>query len=117
VRGSKILVWGAAYKKDIGDSRESAVFDIIPDLLRKGAIIDYFDPYIPELQLKDGFLKRSVILKSVKYTPRILKNYDLILILTDHSGFNYDELAKNSKLVVDTRNAIKSRKHKNITWS
>jgi len=115
VRGSKILVWGAAYKKDIGDARESAIFDIIPDLLRKGAIVGYFDPYIPELQLKDGFLKKPVTLKSVKYTPKILKNYDLVLILTDHSGFNYDEVAKNSKLVVDTRNAIKSRKHKNVS--
>jgi len=132
VRGSKILVWGAAYKKDIGDTRESAVFDIIPDLLRKGAIIDYFDPYVPEIQFKDGFLKRPVTLKSIKYSPKILKNYDLVLILTDHSGFHYpskakggkentvlfdyDKVAKNSKIVVDTRNAIKSRKHKNVTW-
>jgi len=114
VRGSKILVWGAAYKRNVGDSRESAIFDIIPDLLRKGAIIDYFDPHIPKLQLKDGFLKKPVTLKSIKYTPKILKNYDLVLILTDHSDFNYDEIAKNSKLVVDTRNAIKSRKYKNV---
>jgi len=116
VRGSKILVWGAAYKKDIGDSRESAVFDIIPDLLRKGALVDYFDPYIPKLQLKDGFLKKPVTLKSVKYNPKILKSYDLVLILTDHSSFDYDKVAKNSKIVVDTRNAIKSRKHKNVSW-
>ena len=114
VRGSKILVWGAAYKRNVGDPRESAIFDIIPDLLRKGAIIDYFDPHIPKLQLKDGFLKKPVTLKSIKYTPKILKNYDLVLILTDHSDFNYDEIAKNSKLVVDTRNAIKSRKYKNV---
>ena len=116
VRGSKILVWGAAYKKDIGDPRESAVYDIIPDLLRKGAEVSYFDSYIPELSFKDGFLKRSVVLKSIKYTPAKLKNYDLVLILTDHSGFDYEKLARNSKLVVDTRNAVKSRKHKNVSW-
>ena len=116
VRGSKILVWGAAYKKDVGDPRESAVYDIISDLLRKGAVVNYFDPYIPKLRLKDGFLKKSVTLKSVKYTPNILKNYDLVLILTDHSGFNYDELARKSNFVVDTRNAIKSRKYKNVSW-
>jgi len=114
VRDSKILVWGAAYKRNVGDPRESAIFDIIPDLLRKGALVDYFDPYIPKLTFKDGFLKKPVTLKSIKYTPAKLKNYDLVLILTDHSGFDYDKLARNSKFVVDTRNAIKSRKHKNV---
>ncbi|MBZ9572627.1 nucleotide sugar dehydrogenase, partial [Patescibacteria group bacterium] len=105
VRDSKILVWGVSYKKDIGDVRESASLDIIPDLLRKGAKIDYFDPYLKEFRIDNKTLK------SIKYTPAILKNYDLVLILTDHSGFNYDEVAKNAKFIVDTRNAIKSRKH------
>ena len=114
VRRSKILVWGAAYKKDIGDPRESAALDIIPDLLRKGAEVDYFDPYVPKLQLKDSFLIKPVTLKSIKYNSGILKKYDLVLILTDHSNFDYDEIVKNSKLVVDTRNAIKSRKYKNV---
>jgi len=110
VRDSKILVWGAAYKKDVGDPRESAIYDIVPDLLRKGAIVDYFDPYVKELKIEDR------VLKSIRYSPTILKNYDLVLILTDHSGFNYDEIAKKSKLVVDTRNTIKSRKYKNVSW-
>ncbi len=114
VRGSKILVWGIAYKKDIGDPRESAVYDIIPDLLRKGAKVNYFDPYIPKLQLKDGLLKKSITLKSIKYTLEILKKYDLVLILTDHSGFDYNQLAQKAKLVVDIRNAIKSRRYKNV---
>ncbi|MBC7074356.1 nucleotide sugar dehydrogenase, partial [Candidatus Parcubacteria bacterium] len=116
VFGSKILVWGVAYKKDIGDPRESAAFDIIGDLIRKGAKVDYFDPYINQIKIEDKYLKKPVFLKSIKYSPEILKNYDLILILTDHSGFDYDELAQNSKFVVDTRNAIKSRKHKNVSW-
>jgi len=110
VRGSKILVWGVSYKKDIGDTRESAAFDIIPDLLRKGAKIDYFDPYVKK------FRADNKTLNSIKYSPVSLRNYDLVLILTDHSNFDYDELAKKAKLVVDTRNAIKSRKHKNVTW-
>jgi UDP-N-acetyl-D-glucosamine dehydrogenase len=116
VQNSKILIWGITYKRDIGDVRESAAFDVIPDLIRKGAKVDYFDPFVKEIELKDKFLKKPVILKSIKYSPKILKNYDLVLILTDHSGFNYDELAMNSKLVVDTRNAIKLRKHKNVFW-
>lgn len=107
---SKILVWGVSYKKDIGDTRESAAFDIMFDLLRKGATVDYFDPFVKE------FRADNKTLKSIKYSPTCLKNYDLVLILTDHSGFDYNRLAKNSKLVVDTRNAIKSRKYKNISW-
>jgi len=122
MRGSKVLVWGVSYKKDIGDTRESAAFDIIADLARKGAKVDYFDPYVPKFEVKHRILKKSIALKSVKYSPKNLKKYDLVLILTDHSdstsspqaGFNYDEIAKNSKLVVDTRNAIKSRKYKNV---
>lgn len=114
VRGSKILVWGVSYKKDIGDTRESAAYDIIADLIRKGAKVDYFDPYIKEFNVKHRILKKPIVLKSIKYTPKIFKKYDLVVILTDHSGFDYEEIAKNSKLVVDTRNAIKSRKYRNV---
>lgn len=110
VKDSKILVWGLSYKKDIGDVRESAASDVIFDLLRKGAKVDYFDPYVKEFKVDNKTLK------SIRYSPTELKNYDLVLILTDHSGFNYDEVAKKSKLVVDTRNAIKSRKYKNVSW-
>lgn len=108
MNGSKILVWGVSYKKDVGDIRESAALEIIPDILKKGAKVDYFDPYVPKLRIGNN------LLKSIKYQPKILRNYDCILILTDHSDFNYNEIAKNSKVVVDTRNAIKSRKYKNI---
>ncbi len=114
VRSSKVLVWGVGYKKDIGDTRESAAYDIISDLVRKGAKIDYFDPYIKKFEVKHRILKKPIVLKSVKYSLQNLKKYDLVLILTDHSGFDYEKLARNSKLVVDTRNAIKSRKHKNV---
>ncbi|MDD5606511.1 MAG: nucleotide sugar dehydrogenase [Candidatus Pacebacteria bacterium] len=132
LKGSRILVWGVAYKKDIADSRESAAFDIVPDLLKRGAEVDYFDPFIPKLELRNGRIGKPQVLKSIEYNPACLKNYDLVLILTDHSGFHcpskaksekentvlfdYDELAKKSKLVVDTRNAVKSRKYKNVSW-
>ncbi len=112
VSGSKILIWGAAYKKDINDPREGAIYDVSWDLLRKGAKVDYFDPYIEEIEVKgvDGLVK----LKSIKYSSGAIKKYDLVLILTDHSGFNYDNLAKDAKLVVDTRNTIESNKYKNV---
>jgi len=108
VRSSKILAWGVSYKKDIGDTREAAAHDVIFDLLRKGAKIDYFDPFVKEFRVDNRTLK------SIKYSPTKLKNYDLVLILTSHSDFDYEKLAKKAKLVVDTRNAIKSRKYKNV---
>ena len=117
INGSKILVWGVTYKKDIADPRESAAYEIIPDLIKKGAKIDYFDPYVKEFNLNHEFQKKpKLVLKSIKYNPAVLKNYDLVLILTDHSGFDYEKLAQKAKLVVDTRNAIKSRKYKNVYW-
>ena len=116
VKGSRLLVWGVTYKKDIAHSRESAVYDVVPNLLKRGAKVDYFDPFIPKIELRNGRLDKPQVLKSIKYGPVCLKNYDLVLILTDHSGFDYNELAKKSKLVVDTRNAIKSRRYKNVSW-
>ena len=116
MKGSKILVMGVAYKKDIGDPRESAAYEVIPDLLRKGVIIDYFDPHIKNFKLKDKFSNKVLNLKSIDYSAEVLKNYDCVLILTDHSAVDYDELAENAKLVVDTRNAVKSRKYQNISW-
>ncbi len=116
VKDSKILVWGVAYKRDIADSRESAAHRVIWDLLRKRARLDYFDPYIKKFEVKNHRLKKPIILESIKYSPEVLKRYDLVLILTDHSGFDYNEIAKNAKLVVDTRNAIKSREYKNVSW-
>jgi UDP-N-acetyl-D-glucosamine dehydrogenase len=109
INGSKILVWGVSYKKDIGDARESAAYDIIPDLIKKGAAVDYFDPHIKEVKIEDKTFN------SIEYSPEILKEYDLVLILTEHPGFDYEEIAKKSNLVVDTRNAIKSRDHKNVS--
>jgi UDP-N-acetyl-D-glucosamine dehydrogenase len=110
VKGSKILVLGVAYKKDIGDTRASAAYDIIWDILRKKAKVDYYDPYVKTFRLI------AKTLKSIKYRPSILKKYDCVLILTDHSGLDYDKIAKEAKLVVDTRNAIKNRKYKNVVW-
>ena len=116
INGSKILVWGAAYKKDIADSRESAVYEVIKILVKKGAEVDYFDPFIKELKIADLVLGEKTM-KSIEYNLEILKNYDLVLILTDHSGFDYEKIARSSNLIVDTRNAIKSRQYKNVlSW-
>ena len=112
IKGSKILIWGASYKKDIGDSRESAFYDVVHDLLRKEADLEYFDPYIENIDIEgnEGVVK----MKSIKLSDEKIGSYDLVLILTDHSGFDYENLADKAKIVVDTRNAIKSRNHKNV---
>lgn len=116
VAGSKILILGVTYKKDVADPRGSAAHDIIWDLKRKGAAIDYFDPYVKEFTVKHSQLDKSPTFKSIKYNPESLKKYDLVLILTAHSGVDYNQVAKKAKIVVDTRNAIQSRKHKNVYW-
>jgi len=118
VNGAKILIWGVAYKKDINDPREGAAEDVIANLMRKGACVDYFDPYIPKFTIPAGnFMIRNnapVIMESVNNGIEAVNNYDAVVILTDHSGIDYDRLAKNSLIVIDTRNAIKSREYKNV---
>lgn len=101
LRGSKILVLGVAYKKDIDDARETPALPVIKDLMRKGADVIYHDPYIP--QFKVG----SRELKSTSLSKPVIKSVDCVLILTDHSNVDYPTLAKSARLIVDTRHAIK----------
>ncbi|KKW47396.1 MAG: UDP-glucose dehydrogenase [Parcubacteria group bacterium GW2011_GWA1_60_11] len=109
VRGSKILVLGVAYKKDIDDPRESPAIPIIWDLLRKGGTVHYNDPYIPELRVN------GATLKSVPLTKAALKQADCVVILTDHSAYDYGMIAKTAKLVIDTRNAIQRKAEHIVT--
>lgn len=111
INGAKILVWGVAYKKDVADTRESPALRIIADLLRKHAKVSYFDPLVA--RFKFG----AKILSAIKFNPAnpaSLKVFDCVVIITDHSGFDYNSLAKHVNLIVDTRNAIKDRQIKNI---
>lgn len=107
LKGSKILVLGIAYKKDIDDDRESPSLKLIDLLNKKGAVVSYNDPFIPKLK---KYRKFNFKLSSKKLTKTLLKNTDLILISTDHSKYDYDWLAENANLIVDTRNAVKSKK-------
>jgi UDP-N-acetyl-D-glucosamine dehydrogenase len=100
VRGSKILVVGAAYKKDIDDLRESPALDIIRLLLQQGAKVSYHDPYVQQLH-EDG-----VDLSSVNLTSAAVSGADCVLIATDHSSLDYAMIRRSAKRVVDTRNAL-----------
>jgi len=102
LKGSKVLVLGLAYKKDIDDIRESPSIELIELLREKGAKVDYNDPYIPRTHKQRD---HDLQLKSKPLTTRMLQSYDAVLIATDHSDYDYNWLVKNAQLVIDTRNA------------
>jgi UDP-N-acetyl-D-glucosamine dehydrogenase len=100
VRGSTVLVLGVAYKKDIDDIRESPALDVIRLLEQRGAIVKYHDPHVPKLH-EDG-----VELESIALTADTLHGTDCVVIVTDHTGLDYPLVAREAKLVVDTRHAL-----------
>ncbi len=102
VKGSKILVLGVAYKRDIGDIRESPALDILRLLQSKGADVAFADPFVPELKL-DG-----TTLKSQGTTPDELADFDCVVIAADHGCFDWEEIVRASQRVVDTRNATRA---------
>lgn len=111
LKGSKILLLGLSYKKDIDDLRESPSLKLIELLQDEGAVVDYSDDYvntIPKLR-KYEFNK-----KSVKLTKQNISKYDLVLLSTDHSYFDYKFIFENSKIIVDTRNAFRNFKGKKL---
>jgi UDP-N-acetyl-D-glucosamine dehydrogenase len=100
VKNAKIHVMGVAYKRDIDDVRESPALDIIQLLEEKGALVSYHDPYVPRIRLEG-----ERIMEASAYSPAWLAEADCVVIVTDHTVFNWSELLDNSHLVVDTRNA------------
>lgn len=102
LRGSKVLVLGLAYKPDIDDVRESPSLELIELLKHKGAKVDYNDPYIPQTHKQREY---DLQMKSKKLTAGMLRGYDVVLISTNHSDYDYAWIVKNSQLVVDSRNA------------
>ena len=103
LNGAEILVLGVAYKKDIDDVRESPALHIIERLHRKGAKIRVHDPYVAAVETSEGSYE------SVPLTPEALRAADAVLVLTDHTCVEYDEVLRHANLVVDTRNAFKGQ--------
>ena len=97
-----IGVLGLAYKKDIDDLRESPSIELIELLRQKGARVDYNDPYIPRTHKQR---RHNLRMASKKLSAIMLAGYDVVLISTDHSDYDYDWIVKNTKPVVDARNA------------
>ncbi|MFH1612913.1 MAG: nucleotide sugar dehydrogenase [bacterium] len=112
IKNSNILILGVSYKKDVGDTRESSAFEIIESLIKKGAKIYYNDPYV------DNFESNLFSLKNSKLDTKLFKIIDCVVILVDHSNYDYKWIAKNATKIFDTRNAlseIKTNREKIIT--
>ena len=100
IRGSKILVLGIAYKKNVGDMRESPAVELMELLQEKGAEIAYADPHVPNFP---KMRKYSFDLTSTPITPEALPEYDCVLIATNHDAFDYQMVQQHAKLIVDSR--------------
>lgn len=109
LKGSKVLILGLAYKKNVDDMRESPSLKLIEIFREKGAIVDYHDPFIPTMP---DTRKYHYQMKSVDLTKENLESYDLILLSTDHDDLDYEFVYKNSTLILDTRNIFS--KHTNV---
>jgi UDP-N-acetyl-D-glucosamine dehydrogenase len=102
LKGSRVHVLGVAYKRDIDDVRESPALDIIHLLGKRGAKVSYSDPWVAKLRA-DGAVPEMVSLDALQASAEA----DCVVIVTDHRDFDYPQILEKSKLIVDTRNALK----------
>jgi len=105
IKGSKVLLLGVAYKKDVDDLRESPSLKLLELLTQRGAVMEYNDPYFPALHKMRHYDFSHM--RSVDLTPARLGTYDCVLIATDHTSYDYEAIVAGAKLVVDTRNATR----------
>jgi UDP-N-acetyl-D-glucosamine dehydrogenase len=104
LKGSKVLVLGAAYKPDIDDVRESPALDVIGLLQKKGAVVEYHDPYIQHIHHEtDGWQ-----MDSVQDMMNAVKGADAVVIITNHKAYDYDAIVESAAFVFDSRNATRS---------
>ena len=104
VKGSRILLLGVAYKRGVGDVRESPALDILQLLAGKGALVMYHDPHVPQIQLTTAAPEDDMILQSVVLDSQAVRTADCVVVTTDHQSYDWDWVAENSQLIVDTRN-------------
>jgi UDP-N-acetyl-D-glucosamine dehydrogenase len=108
--GARTLLIGVAYKKDISDARESPALKIMELLEKRGAVVSYHDPYVPEITLPNPGAK----LQSVPLTDEALAGADCVIIATDHSAIDYRLVADQAPLIVDTRNVLRDRGNSHV---
>ncbi len=103
LHGANVLVVGVAYKPDVDDIRETPAVFIIEDMIERGAIVSYHDPHVPDFPKMRG---HDVNLSSISLNPNALADFDAVLIVTNHASIDWDLIALNAPLVIDTRNAL-----------
>ena len=101
LNGSRVHLFGMAYKPNVGDVRESPALDILELLTRQGALVSYTDPFVPSLS------HGGQTLNSVQATDALAQAADCYVVCTNHDAFNYDKMVAGAALIVDTRNALK----------
>lgn len=109
INGAKILILGIAYKKNVDDMRESPSVMLMEKLRNRGAVLSYSDPHVPKFP---KMREHSFDLSSVELTPENIASFDCVVLTTDHDKFNYDEILKHSKFLVDTRGKFKEKSEK-----
>jgi len=102
LKNARIIIVGTAYKKNVGDLRESPALDVIELLHREGAHIEYNDPYVSEIR------EAGLELRSRPLTAKLLKTADCVVIITNHGSYDYEFICRHTRLIVDTRNATKN---------
>lgn len=103
MKDAKILILGVAFKRDVDDLRHSPALKVAEIMITEGITnIEYYDPFIPEIEIHNKKYKSIV-----KIDPKVIQSYDITLITTDHTSFDFEMIANNSKVVIDTRNACK----------
>ena len=103
VSGSKVLILGVAYKQDIDDYRESPALKVIECFQKRGALIEFYDPFIPQYKFK-GKIQKGL----AKISPEDIQTYDLVVITTAHTTVDYSMIVKHAKWVFDTKNVTKN---------
>jgi UDP-N-acetyl-D-glucosamine dehydrogenase len=111
LNGAKILILGMAYKKDVDDQRESPSLRIVQLLMGENTKVIYNDPFVPECKGHRHY--PDIDMKSVELTEKVLKNVDLVLLLTDHTAYDYAFIKKHAPIILDTRNAFERNGIKN----
>lgn len=106
LRGAKITILGVAYKKDVSDTRESPALDVMQHLVKQQAVVSYADPYVPRLT-EMGFDLASVPMSE-------LRQADCCVIITDHAAFDYRQIVREARLILDTRNALRGIKNRKV---
>jgi UDP-N-acetyl-D-glucosamine dehydrogenase len=105
INGSKILIAGVAYKRDIDDIRESPALDVMGLLHARGAVVAYIDPHVPEVHAREWSGRFDI--KAMNSGRGSFGQYDCVVVITDHKSFDFDAMVVEADLLVDTRNAIK----------